>query len=118
MHGLASRSEPVFIITVATSWAGMSVYIERMIAMSSTCSPIFGKTSLTGMPERPMGVNLKGEGMATPFMFGRDLPAYLASSGLGSQVSTCEGAPWAKMWITRLALAGNGGSFGASGETA
>ena len=28
--------EPVFIITVATSCAGMSVYIERMIAMSST----------------------------------------------------------------------------------
>ena len=30
--------EPVFIITVAISCAGMSVYMERMTAMSSTCS--------------------------------------------------------------------------------
>ena len=38
---------------LATSCAGMSVYIERMIAMSSTCSPSFGKTSLTSMPDLP-----------------------------------------------------------------
>src|SRR5580693_3579593 len=43
-------------------------------------------------------------------------PSCLTRTGLGSQVSTCEGAPAAKMWMTRLALAGKGGTFGASGE--
>src|SRR5580658_10332036 len=43
-------------------------------------------------------------------------PSCLTSAGLGSQVSTCEGAPAAKMWMTRLALAGKGGILGASGE--
>ena len=33
MLGLGRRREPVFMKTVATSCAGMSVYIERMIAM-------------------------------------------------------------------------------------
>ena len=97
MLGFAIRSDPVFMNTVATSCAGMSVYIERMIAMSSTCSPNFENTSLTSMPDWPCLVNLNGEGIATPLRSGRDLSAYLASAGLGSHVSTCEGAPWAKM---------------------
>ena len=50
----------------ATSCAGMSVHIERMIAISSTCSPSFGKTELTGMPDLPIGVNLNGDPNATP----------------------------------------------------
>src|ERR1035438_4204762 len=66
MLGFAIRSEPVFMNTVATSWAGMSVYMERTTAMSSTCWPIPGKSSLTSIPDRPMGVNLNGEPMATP----------------------------------------------------
>src|ERR1700722_16524804 len=117
MQGLARRNEPVFIITVATSWAGMSVYIERMMAMSSTCSPILGNTSLTSMPDLPRLVNLKGDAIATPFMPGNDLPAYWARAGFGSQVSTCEGAPWAKMWMTLVAFEGKGGFLGASGES-
>jgi hypothetical protein len=32
--------------------------------------------------------------------------------GLGSQVSTCDGAPWAKMWMTALALPGKCGARG------
>ena len=60
MLGLVMRSEPVFMNTVATSWAGMSVYIERITAMSSICLPIFGNSSLTSMPDWPIGVNLKG----------------------------------------------------------
>ena len=47
--------------TVATSWAGMSVYIERMTVMSSTCWPIPGKSSLTGVPDLPIGLNLNGD---------------------------------------------------------
>ena len=34
-------------------------------------------------------------------------PAYFASDGFGSHVSTCDGPPWEKMWMTRFALAGN-----------
>ena len=43
------------------------------------------------------------------------LPSMRTSSGLGSQVSMCEGAPWAKMWMTALAVAGSGGGRGARG---
>src|SRR3989442_16032943 len=39
-------------------------------------------------------------------------PAYLASAGLGSNVSTCEGPPFIKRKITRLARAGKCGGFG------
>jgi len=53
MLGRARRVEPVFMNTVATSWAGMSVYIERITARSSTISPSLGKTSLTSMPDLP-----------------------------------------------------------------
>jgi hypothetical protein len=53
MLGFTIRSEPVFMNTVATSCAGMSVYIERTTAMSSTCCPIRGKSSLTSIPDSP-----------------------------------------------------------------
>src|SRR5713101_4050717 len=116
MLGRASLVEPVFMKTVATSCAGMSVYIERMTARSSTSSPNFGKTSLTSIPDLPLRANLNGEAIATPPMPGSSWPSYLASIGFGSKVSTCEGAPWAKMWTTRLALAGKCGDLGASAE--
>ena len=60
----------------ATSCAGMSVHIERMIAMSSTHSPSFGKTSLTSMPALPIFVNLNGDGYASPSCPGIVLSAY------------------------------------------
>ncbi len=88
MLGRASRVLPVFMKTVATSWAGMSVYIERITARSSTNSPNFGNTSLTSMPERPFFSNLNGEAIATPSEPGIGLPLQAASAGLGSQVST------------------------------
>src|SRR5213075_961723 len=44
------------------------------------------------------------------------LPSYWARTGFGSQVSTCDGAPWAKMWTTCRARAGRGGCLGRSGE--
>src|SRR5438093_918068 len=49
------------------------------------------------------------------FAVGSGLPAYLARSGLGSNVSTWEGPPFMNRWITRLAFAGKCGDFGASG---
>ena len=85
-----------------------------MTARSSTISPICGKTSLTSMPALPRFVNLNGDPYPTPFMLGISLPSIRVSAGFGSQVSTCDGAPWAKTWTTCLALAGNGGTLGSS----
>src|SRR5580700_11774585 len=90
--GRTNRVEPVFMNSVATSCAGMSVYIERITAMSSTNPARLGKTSLTSMPDLPCGANLKGDAIATPSMPGIGLPSYWASDGFGSQVSTCDGA--------------------------
>ncbi len=42
----------------ATSCAGISVHMERMIAMLSIISPSFGNTSLTSMPDLPILLNL------------------------------------------------------------
>jgi hypothetical protein len=68
----------------------------------------FGKTSLTSMPDLPILLNLKGEGKARPSRPGRVLSAYLANSGLGSQVSTCEGPPSAKDVDHRFGLRRSG----------
>src|SRR5436189_6084048 len=46
---------------------------------------------------------------------GSGLPAYLLRAGFGSNVSTCEGPPFMNRWMTRLALAGKGEGFTASG---
>src|SRR6185295_11391162 len=54
--------------------------------------------------------------IATPPMPGIGCPSYLASEGLGSHVSTCDGAPCAKMWMTLLALPTRGGRRGAKGD--
>lgn len=83
MLGFAIRSEPVFMKTVATSCAGMSVYIERITAMSSTCLPNAEKTSLTSMPDWPCLVNLNGDDIATPLRSGKGLSSYLARAGFG-----------------------------------
>ena len=114
MLGRDSRSDPVFMKTVATSCAGMSVHIERMTAISSTWLPRLGKTSLTSIPDLPFFSNLNGEAIPMP-PSGRVFPSIRVNVGFGSQVSTCEGAPWAKTWITALALAGKCGARGASG---
>jgi hypothetical protein len=73
MLGLGCRG-PVFIITVTTSCAGMSVWIDRITASSSTCSAIAGNTSLTSIPDCPCFVNLNGDAIATPRVRGRTLP--------------------------------------------
>src|SRR6185295_13325525 len=73
-----------------------------------------GKSSLTSVPLCPYFRNLKAVGKAVlPFVLppfwkseGSALPDCLSSAGLGSKVSTCEGPPLAKMWITRFARPG------------
>ena len=106
----------MFIITVANSCDGMSVVIERMTAMSSMLSPMCGKISLTSTPLWPDFLNLNCDGSGTPPMSFTSWPAYFAMPGFGSHVSMCDGPPCEKMWMTRLALPGNCGACGASGE--
>src|SRR5437899_9206565 len=124
MLGRINRASPQFINSKDGSWFGTSACIERMTAMSSIHRPTWGKISLTSMPLWPYLLNLYGEGNAAPvfrsvfkFSIGNCLPAYFSSAGLGSKVSTCEGPPLAKIWMTCLVLDGNWGCLGMSGET-
>src|SRR3954463_5863011 len=100
----------------AGSCAGASVQSERMTHMSSMCSPSLGNSSETSTPLLPFFSNLKGDGKARPLRPGSAWSAYLASDGLGSHVSTCDGPPGAQMWITCFALALKCGCLAASGD--
>src|SRR5439155_6716003 len=93
-----------------------------MTQMSSMLSATRGNNSLTSMPLWPCFWNLNGDGNAAPVLRsvgrlpeGRGLFAYFSNAGFGSNVSTWDGPPLRKMWMTRLARAGNSGAFGASG---
>ena len=92
--------------------------------MSSMCSAVLANSSLTSMPLSPYGWNLNGEGNAAPVfrsvrsVSGSGCPACFASAGLGSNVSTCDGPPLQKKWITRFALPAKCGCFGANGLAA
>src|SRR5262245_6101827 len=105
------------------SWFGTSAYMERMTQMSSMCSAVFAKISLTSMPDWPYFRNLYGDFIAAPVFrsvrrlpVGMGLPWYLSSIGLGSKVSTCDGPPFMNRWTTCLTLEGKCGAFGASGS--
>ena len=93
--------------------------------MSSMCFAVCANSSLTSRPHWPRFSNLNGDGNAAPVLrsvlrlpVGSVLPAYFASAGLESKVSTWLGPPLANRWMTCLALAGKCGCFGASGLTA
>src|SRR5438270_6064896 len=113
MLGRIWRASPQFISRSDGSWFGTSACIERITQMSSMFRAILGKISLTSRPLWPYFWNLNGEGNAAPvlrsvrrFAVGSGFPAYLASAGLGSNVSTWLGPPLANTWITLLAFAG------------
>src|SRR5258708_37816115 len=114
MLGFEIRTEPVFMKAVATSCAGISVHIERMTARSSACAPVLAKSSLISSPLWPYLENLNGDPIATPSP-PIVLPSILVRAGFGSHVSTCEGAPWAKIWMMDFALVGKCGGWGARG---
>ena len=114
---LMIRSEPVFIMTVATSCAGMSVHIERMTAMSSTCSPIFGNTSLSSMPDWPFFANVNGDRIATPLIPVQRLPIVFRQSPVWGQRCRCARVRPAQRYGQRvLPSAGKGGALGVSEE--
>src|SRR5947209_20231549 len=124
MLGRTSRASPQFISISDGSWLGTSAFIERMTQMSSMHLAVWENSSLTSMPLWPYFWNLNGEGNAAPvfrsvgkFGVGNSLPAYLASAGLGSNVSICDEPPLKNRWITRFAFAAIGAALGSSGLT-
>src|SRR4051812_44843883 len=124
MLGRGSRASPQLSSISDGSWLGTSACIERMMHMSSTHAARLGNRSLTSTPLLPCFANLKGEANAAPVfrsvrrLSGIGLPWNFARAGLGSKVSTCDGPPLRKMWMTRFALPGKCGFFGARGDTA
>src|SRR3954447_6248911 len=124
MLGRLWTASPQFMSMSDGSWLGSSAFIERITAISSMHSPMFGNKSLTSMPLCPYFLNLNGDGNAAPVLRsvlmyspGKGLPAYLSRDGLGSKLSTWEGPPLRKKCTTRLAFAAKGGTFGESGLT-
>src|SRR4051812_4766780 len=121
MLGREKRMSPQFIMSSEGSWFGTSVCIERMTQSSSAWSRSFGNALLISRPLSPHFAKGKGDGYAAPVfrsvrrLKGSGLPAYFASAGLGSKVSTCDAPPLGKIWIIRFARAGKGGRLGASG---
>jgi hypothetical protein len=91
------------------SWFGTCACIERITASRSAWPASFGKMSLISRPLWPCLAKPKGDGSGEPVfrsvvkLTGAAWSAYLASAGLGSKVSTCDGPPFKKKWITRLA---------------
>ena len=76
------------------------------------------------MPLWPYFWNLNGEGNAAPVLRSvgklrsrQRLAGVLREPGLGSNVSTCDGPPFRKMWMTCFALAAKCGCLDDSGET-
>ena len=126
MLGRLACREPILVMRMAPACSGMSVCMEWTKQMSSTSFAVSGKMSLTHFPHWPYCLKPKGDGMR-PFLVLRRVlrstslgrwPACLARRGLWSKVSTWEGPPGIKSWMTRLALAGKWGFFGASGFAA
>src|SRR5205085_5709324 len=102
----------------------MSVCMERTMHRSSAQLPTLEKISLISAPLLPNLLKANGEGKAAPVrrsvlsVIGIGFPAYFASAGLGSNVSTWDAPPFINRCTIRLAFAGNGGFFGASGPAA
>src|SRR5689334_4634903 len=123
MLGRLKACSPVFIWSAAPLWLMLSATIERITQSLSACSERFGQTSLISRPDWPRLLNLNGEGSRLPVAVrislglsnGSGWPACLASDGLGSHRSTCDGPPDMNRKITRLALAAYIGRRGASG---
>ena len=123
MLGRISRASPQFISISDGSWLGTSACIERMTQMSSMHAADV-REELADL-DAALAVLLElerrregGAGLAFGAQVGRRqrlAGVLLARAGLGSKVSTCDGPPFMNRWMTRLALAGKCGFFGASG---
>ena len=120
-------SLPVCHSSTAPPWRGFEQCIERMIVRSSTMPAICGKISLTQAPLSPCRLNAKGEPMRLPPRRGNEttlgpakgsgFPVSRFRTGLGSNVSICEGPPNMKSMMTRLARGAKCGGRRARGFT-
>src|SRR6266478_6723295 len=102
MLGRVNVFEPVCNWSNAPPCATLSPTTERTTHMSSMHEPTCGNRSLTSMPLCPYGRNAHGDFINPPIfpsanvsgrLKGSGFPSYLASEGLGSNVSTLEGPP-------------------------
>ena len=106
MLGRPLMSVPVFINVCAGSWLMASVRIERMMASSSATPPKCGNSSEISYPARPCFLKAncgRRQVSFCPCNCAMDWPAVnesgigwrssLANSGLGSNVSKCDGPP-------------------------
>ena len=119
--GRTWRTSPQFIIISDGSWFGISVCIERTMQRSSTQLADIREDLADLDAALAELAELERRGNAAPVrrsvfsVIGIGFPANLASDGFGSKVSTCDAPPFMNRCRTRLALAGSGGFFGASG---
>src|SRR5229473_5121194 len=128
MLGNPGITRPVNNWYCAAEWTTMSPWQERITAMSSMHSAVWGSRSETSMPLLPYRLKVRlvprslasevtNWYLASPKLAGRFWPLSLLSSGLGSYVSMWLGPPDMNRKMTALALALSGmcGGFAASG---
>ena len=73
---------PVFICTSAEPWAWVSVWQERITAILSACSRVFGKKSEIGIPLCPQALNGRQAGVSMPSARPPELMNF-SSGGIG-----------------------------------
>ena len=125
MLGRPAICDPVFMYMWAGSWLIASVVIDRTKHRSSATDPIRGNNSLSSAPHFPYFLNFVCGPKQTSFwpwswaicwplvrLSGIGVPCSRASSGLGSNVSRCDGPPAIVSQMTRFAFGGKcGGSI-------
>jgi hypothetical protein len=122
MLGRPFKIEPLFMKAWAGSWLICSVTIERTMQMSSAIPPMCGKSSLISWPDLPHCLKANDGPRAIscapcncanccPFVndSGNGWPCSLASIGLLSNVSNCDGPPAMHRWMMRLTRTGKCG---------
>ena len=123
--GRTKLSLPVCSFSSAPPWAGLVPCSEWMKQRSSTqlgdvreqlADPDAALAVLLELPRRARaGCRSWRTGRAASAK-GSGLPSSRSSSGLGSNVSTCDGPPFMNRKMTRLARGGKCGGCGASGS--
>src|SRR3954452_19731140 len=129
MEGRPARIDPVFIWQTEPTWFRPSAQQDRMMVISSTCSPTLAYQSETHIPLCPYCFHLRREAIRVlcavprdvweglPMESGTGLPSSLVSRDLGSNRSTWLGPPSINRNMTDLARGGWCGFLGSSGSS-
>ena len=123
MLGRTKASLPVCTFNTAPPCAGLVPCMDCTRQRSSIFWARWGKSSLTQLPLSPYCWKDQGDFSRLPvganwtrgLAMGQGLPWSRVSSGLGSNVSRCEGPPFINRKMTRLARAAKCGCRGARG---